>query len=36
MAASIAAPSTISEVSMRNPCQVITTSPGRSASKATP
>ena len=36
IAASIAAPKTMSEVSMRQPCQVTTTSPGRSASQATP
>ena len=35
-AATRPAPSTISEVSMRSPCQTMTTSPGRSASQATP
>ena len=35
-ATSTAAAITISEVSMRRPCQVTTTSPGRSASQAAP
>jgi len=36
IAASAAAASIITEVSIRQPCQVTITSPGRSASQATP